>query len=279
MAPALAALGPPDRGRALDPADPRAHRPHRWRPRPVGDHRSPAQIVIHEADAPFLRSRRGHVEEYLERPAAVPERPRRRRGPDQDCGRRPSPGETRADRRCSPAARRLSPGGRRLRSRCTPCRATPPVRSRTCVDGQGDVFVGDAVQIHGAANGFPGYVDPDAYRASLRTCVDHVRPATRLFLGHPYRPADAEPHGVELDRELSRRGASAEPRHRGPRPRGHAAVPRGRSTRPARRTRRSARSPISSATRRIRRSSRPRSSPPSTAIADGSTARRAPQNP
>ena len=45
------------------------------------------------------------------------------------------------------------------------------------VDGQNDVFVGDAVQIHGAANGFPGYEDPAAYRASLQYLRDEVRPA------------------------------------------------------------------------------------------------------
>ena len=44
------------------------------------------------------------------------------------------------------------------------------------VDGQDSVFVGDAVQIHGAANGFPGYEDPGAYRSSLRYLRDSVRP-------------------------------------------------------------------------------------------------------
>jgi glyoxylase-like metal-dependent hydrolase (beta-lactamase superfamily II) len=68
------------------------------------------------------------------------------------------------------------------------------------VEGQRDVFVGDAVQIHGAANGFPSYVDPDAYRASLLHLRDHVKP-NRLFLGHAYRSQGAEPSGVELDCE------------------------------------------------------------------------------
>lgn len=68
------------------------------------------------------------------------------------------------------------------------------------VEGQRDVFVGDAVQIHGAANGFPSYVDPDAYRASLLHLRDYVKP-NRLFLGHAYRSQGAESLGVELNRE------------------------------------------------------------------------------
>ena len=71
------------------------------------------------------------------------------------------------------------------------------------VDGQQSVFVGDAVQIHGAANGFPGYEDPAAYRASLQYLRDEVRPE-HLYLGHPYRSADGVPFGVELDREAAR---------------------------------------------------------------------------
>ena len=35
-----------------------------------------AQVVIHEADAPMLRSRRAHVDEYLAGRGALPERPR-----------------------------------------------------------------------------------------------------------------------------------------------------------------------------------------------------------
>jgi glyoxylase-like metal-dependent hydrolase (beta-lactamase superfamily II) len=68
------------------------------------------------------------------------------------------------------------------------------------VEGQRDVFVGDAVQIHGAANGFPSYADPDAYRRSLLHLRDHVKP-NRLFLGHPYRSQGAESLGVVRERE------------------------------------------------------------------------------
>jgi glyoxylase-like metal-dependent hydrolase (beta-lactamase superfamily II) len=72
------------------------------------------------------------------------------------------------------------------------------------VDGQDDVFVGDAVQVHGAANGFPGYEDPVAYRASLAYLRDVVRPR-HLYLGHPYRTAAGVPYGVELDADSALR--------------------------------------------------------------------------
>ena len=68
----------------------------------------------------------------------------------------------------------------------------------------GHVFTGDAAQVCGAANGFPGYEYPDAYRSSLRHLRDEVRPH-RLYLGHPYRDADGTPYGVALDGEQARR--------------------------------------------------------------------------
>lgn len=66
------------------------------------------------------------------------------------------------------------------------------------VEGQSSVFVGDAVQIHGAANHFPGYSDPDSYRSSLLHLRDVVSPRS-LYLGHPFRTAAGTPYGVELD--------------------------------------------------------------------------------
>jgi glyoxylase-like metal-dependent hydrolase (beta-lactamase superfamily II) len=71
------------------------------------------------------------------------------------------------------------------------------------IDGQDDVFVGDAVQVHGAANGFPGFADPVAYRASLTKLRDGIRPR-HLYLGHPYRTTDGTPYGVELDADQAR---------------------------------------------------------------------------
>ena len=156
-----------------------------------------AKVVIHEADVAFLRSRRAHVEEYL-----------------NARGRyiKDSEGEAKLTAACLAAISgemephrvvrhgdELSLGPDvTLRVHSLPGHSAGSVAYE--VVDQGDVFVGDAVQIHGAANGFPSYVDPDAYRSSLLHLRDHVRP-NRLFLGHPYRSQGAESPGVELNRE------------------------------------------------------------------------------
>lgn len=158
-----------------------------------------AKVVIHEADAPFLRSRRTHVEEYL---AA---RGRYLQDPD---------GEAKITAACQAAIsgemepHRVVRHGDELSLGPDVTLTVHGVPGHTAgsvayvVEGQRDVFVGDAVQIHGAANGFPSYVDPDAYRASLLHLRDHVKP-NRMFLGHAYRSQGAEPLGVELDRAQS----------------------------------------------------------------------------
>ncbi|MGN6872936.1 MAG: MBL fold metallo-hydrolase, partial [Solirubrobacteraceae bacterium] len=71
------------------------------------------------------------------------------------------------------------------------------------VEDQNDVFVGDSVEMHGAAGGFPGYADPDGYRSSLIYLRDDIHPS-RLFLGHPYRHTDGHTDGVELDQDQAR---------------------------------------------------------------------------
>ena len=156
-----------------------------------------AKVVIHEADAPFLRSRRTHVEEYL-----------------SARGRyiKDSAGESKLTAACLAAIsgemepHRVVRHGDELSLGPDVTIAVHSVPGHTAgsvayeVQGQRDVFVGDAVQIHGAANGFPSYADPDAYRASLLHLRDHVKP-NRLFLGHPYRSQGAESPGVELNRE------------------------------------------------------------------------------
>ena len=160
-----------------------------------------AKVVIHEADVPFLRSRRAHVEEYL---AA-----RGRYIKDGD-------GEAKMAAACLAAISgemephvivrhgdvlSLGPDVT-VRVHSTPGHSAGSVAYE--IVGQGDVFAGDSVQIHGAANGFPSYVNPDAYRNSLLHLRDHVRP-NRLFLGHPYRSQGAESEGVELHGEQARR--------------------------------------------------------------------------
>lgn len=154
-----------------------------------------AEIVIHEADAPFLRARRAHVEEYL---AA---RGRYIQDPE---------GEAKITAACEAAiSGEMEPhvlvrDGDQLSLGADVTITVHSVPGHTAgsvayvVEGQRDVFVGDAVQIHGAANGFPSYVDADGYRASLLRLRDQVQPQ-RLFLGHPYRKQGAESRGVVLD--------------------------------------------------------------------------------
>lgn len=159
-----------------------------------------AKVVIHEADAPLLRSRRAHVDQYvdvrqqyLNNPDAVEEQ--------LEAANHVISGEM------EPAM--LVKGGETLSLGGDVTVSVHHIPGHTAgsvayvVDGQQSVFVGDAVQIHGAANGFPGYEDPAAYRASLEYLRDEVGPR-HLYLGHPYRGADGVPSGVELDRKTAR---------------------------------------------------------------------------
>ncbi|MDF6045452.1 MBL fold metallo-hydrolase [Streptomyces sp. JH14] len=154
-----------------------------------------AQVVIHEADAPMLRSRRAHVEEYL-------------------AGRGRYLGDPEGEAKVTATAHaviagEMEPtlrvkGGETLSLGGDVTVSVHSIPGHTLgsvayvVDGQGAVFTGDAVQAHGAANGFPGYTDPVAYRTSLEYLRDEIRPR-HLYLGHPYRRADGTPYGVELD--------------------------------------------------------------------------------
>ncbi len=160
-----------------------------------------ATVVIHQADAPMLRSRRAHVDEYLSG--------RGRYLNDPDGGTRISvAAETVISGEMEPTL--LVHGGETISLGGDVSVSVHSIPGHTpgsvayVIDGQNDAFVGDAVQVHGAANGFPGFVDPAAYRASLQYLRDEVRPR-HLFLGHPYRGADGEPFGVELDAAQARR--------------------------------------------------------------------------
>ncbi|WP_399890300.1 MBL fold metallo-hydrolase [Streptomyces sp. BBFR51] len=159
-----------------------------------------ARVVIHEADAPMLRSRRAHVDEYR-------------------AGRGRYLRESEGEAKVAAAANAvisgemeptlLVNGGETLSLGGDVTVSVHPVPGHTpgsvayVVEGQRSVFVGDAVQVHGAANGFPGYTDPAAYRAGLAHLRDEVRPR-HLYLGHPYRRADGTPYGVELDEAQAR---------------------------------------------------------------------------
>lgn len=160
-----------------------------------------ARVVIHEADAPLLRSRRAHVQEYVEGRGRYLDDP-------QGAANVAAAGNAVISGEMEPTVllrggERLDLGTREGQRVTVAVHAIPghtPGSVAYVVEGQNDAFVGDAVQIHGAANGFPGYTDPEAYRASLVYLRDKIRP-NRLFLGHPYRYADAEPQGVVLDAE------------------------------------------------------------------------------
>lgn len=159
-----------------------------------------AKVVIHEADAPLLRSRQAHVDQYvdvrqqyIDNPNAVVEQ--------TQAANQVISGEMEPTLLVTGGETLSLGGGATVSVHHIPGHTAGSVAY--VVDGQRSVFVGDAVQIHGAANGFPGYEDPAVYRASLTYLRDEVRPED-LYLGHPYRNADGVPYGVELDREAAR---------------------------------------------------------------------------
>ncbi|BBB00759.1 putative beta-lactamase domain protein [Actinacidiphila reveromycinica] len=159
-----------------------------------------AQVVIHHADAPMLRSRRAHVEEYRAG------RGRYLADPDGEA-RVAAAADTVISGEMEPTL--LVGGGETLSLGGDVTVSVHSLPGHTpgsvayAVDGRRAVFTGDAVQVTGAANGFPGYTDPAAYRASLTSLRDVVRPR-HLYLGHPYRRADGTPYGVELDEAQAR---------------------------------------------------------------------------
>ncbi|HTW15589.1 MAG TPA: MBL fold metallo-hydrolase [Nocardioides sp.] len=160
-----------------------------------------AEIAIHEADAPMLRSRQAHVDEYVAGRGC-------HLGDPDGAAKVAAATEAVISGELEPTVsltggETLSLGGDVTVS----VHAIPghtPGSVAYVLDGQDDVFVGDACQIHGAANGFPGYADPAGYRAGLVHLRDEVRPR-RLFLGHPYRHADGATDGVVLDGDQAQR--------------------------------------------------------------------------
>lgn len=153
-----------------------------------------AQVVIHAADAPMLRSRQAHVDEYLAG---------RARYLDDPDGQAQVTAATQSVISGEMEPTLLVQGGETISLGGDVTVSVHSIPGHTpgsvayVIDGQDDVFVGDAVQVHGAANGFPGFVDPAGYRASLEFLRDEIRPR-RLYLGHPYRRTDGTPYGVEL---------------------------------------------------------------------------------
>jgi glyoxylase-like metal-dependent hydrolase (beta-lactamase superfamily II) len=154
-----------------------------------------AKVVIHEADAPLLRSRAAHVDlyravrqQYLDNPNAIEQQTAAANGAIS--------GEMEPAVILKGGEVLDLGGGMTVTAHAIPGHTAGSVAY--VINGQNDVFVGDSVQIHGAANGFPGYENPSAYRASLTFLRDEIKP-NRLFLGHPYRHTDGVPAGMELD--------------------------------------------------------------------------------
>jgi hydroxyacylglutathione hydrolase len=159
-----------------------------------------ARVVIHEADAPMLRARRAHVDEYLDG------RGRYLRDPEGEA-KQVAVTEIAISGEMAPTivlrgGETLSLGGEATVS-AHPIPGHRPGAVAYVVDGQNDVFVGDSVEMYGAASGFPAYGDPDAYRASLIHLRDEIGPS-RMFLGHAYRHANGVTDGVELGRDQAR---------------------------------------------------------------------------
>ncbi|GAA3880437.1 hypothetical protein GCM10022381_23370 [Leifsonia kafniensis] len=154
-----------------------------------------AEVVIHRSDVPFLRSREAHVQEWREG------RGRWLSDPDGEAKERALLHEA-IGGEMEPTV--VVDGGETLDLGNGVRIGVHSIPGHTegalayVVEGTGDVFVGDAVQAYGAASGFPGYEDPDRYRASLENLRDVVRPE-RLYLGHPYRRADGSPFPEVLD--------------------------------------------------------------------------------
>ena len=160
-----------------------------------------AEVVLHRADAHLLRSRQAHVDlyaavrqQYLDNPDAI--------------AHQTATAQQAISGELEPTM--LVEGGETISLGGDVSVSVHSIPGHTAgsvayvLENNRDVFVGDAVQIHGAANGFPGYEDPVAYRASLEYVRDRLAP-NRLFLGHPYRGSDGEPYGIELDAAPARR--------------------------------------------------------------------------
>jgi hydroxyacylglutathione hydrolase len=143
---------------------------------------SDAQIAIHAADVPLLRSRQAHLDGYqgvrfqfVDDPAGF-----------RDHGAmifENLSGELGADRELKDGDRIDLGGGVVLTTVHTPGHSAGSVTFY--YDGPGFAFTGDSVQSMGADGRFPLIEHPAEYRSSMRRLLDDVRP-TRMHLGHGY---------------------------------------------------------------------------------------------
>ena len=166
-----------------------------------------AKVVISEVDAHFLRSRQAHVDEALALRGAYVDADALRARKDAEVldaiSGEMEPSLTVHDGDV------LDLGGVSVRVVAVP--GHTPGAVAYVVEGTGGsaehVFVGDAVQGYGAASGFPGYEDPDAYRSSLERIL--AEDPQHLHLGHPYRQVDGTPFPVALDADGARAALTA----------------------------------------------------------------------
>lgn len=151
-----------------------------------------AKVVIHGEDLKYLQQRRAHVDNYLGLRANYIDNPDAEAQQTEMAANAIS-GEMTADIIVADGDT-IDLGDATVRVVHVPGHSMGSVAY--VVEGQNDVFVGDSVQVHGAANGFPGYEDPDAYRSSLEKLRD-IAPQ-RMYMGHPYRTAAGVAYPVEL---------------------------------------------------------------------------------
>lgn len=156
-----------------------------------------ANIVIGAGDADFLRHRRTHVDEALELRGPWVRDPDLAAHKQADVDEAIS-GELEPTHLVSDGDT-LDLGGVEVRVHGM-AGHTP---GAVAYEVDGAVLVGDTVQGYGAASGFPGYPDPDGYRAGLQRLA-HLDPR-RMYLGHPYRDATGTPYGIALDQATARR--------------------------------------------------------------------------
>ena len=186
-----------------------------------------AEVVISEADAHFLRSRRAHVEEALAlRGAATSTREALRGRRVAEVARRRSPASWSRPARSATATSSTSAATVRPRPSRSPATPPAPWRTSSRAAASGARLRRRRRPVHGAASGFPGYEDPDAYRASLeRTCADATRGTstsatpTDAPTGRPSRwrstpTGAAEALTASLEREARVRAATTASRRR-----------------------------------------------------------------
>ncbi len=181
-----------------------------------------AQVVIGAADAPFLRSRQTHIDEYLAGRGRYLHDP-------EGVAKVAAAGNAVISGEMEPTM--VVHGGEQLRLGSVDGRevtvsvhAIPghtPGSVAYVLDGQNDAFVGDAVQVHGARTGSP---DSRTRQLPAQPRVPPRRdPATPPLPG-PSLPTDRRhPVRCPTRRRPGRRSPPRKPRHR--RPRGHGRPP------------------------------------------------------